>query len=61
MATDKEEMVPFTSEEIAANKLQAETIAAEQLLKKEQEAKKNSAIAKLKTLGLTDEEIAALL
>lgn len=58
-------LVPPTAEEIAANEaaqaqLEAEQAAAEQAAA-DKETAKASATAKLKKLGLTDDEIAALI
>lgn len=63
--TGESSIVPLTDEEIAANKLAAEQLAAEKAAEKtKQEAialAKTSAIAKLTALGLTEEEAQAII
>ena len=61
---EKEQIIPLTAEEIAANEAAATQAAEEQAAREAEEAAvaaaKESANAKLKALGLSDEEIAAL-
>ena len=61
---EKEQTIPLTAEEIAANEAAALQAAEEQAAREAEEAAKaaakESANAKLKALGLSDEEIAAL-
>jgi hypothetical protein len=61
---EKEQLIPLTAEEIAANEAAAEAAAEAQAAAEAEAAAvaaaKDAANAKLKALGLTDEEIAAL-
>lgn len=60
----KEQIIPLTKEEIAANEAAAQAFAEEQAAREAETAKvaaaKAAAEAKLAALGLTAEEIAAL-
>ncbi len=62
---EREQIIPLTAEEIAQREADAAQFAKEQAtrdaIEAEKLANKESAKAKLATLGLTDEEIAALL
>ena len=61
---EKEQLIPLTAEEIAANEAAAAQAAEEQAAREAEAAAtaaaKASAESKLKALGLSDEEIAAL-
>jgi hypothetical protein len=63
-ATGEQTIVPLTPEEIAQRELDAQAYAAQQAIQEAEEAAKAtakaSAEAKLKALGLSDAEIAAL-
>jgi hypothetical protein len=63
-STGEQTIVPLTAEEIAQRELDAAAYAAQQAIQEAEEAAKAtakaSAEAKLKALGLSDAEIAAL-
>jgi hypothetical protein len=63
-STGEQTIVPLTAEEIAQRELDAQAYAAQQAIQEAEEAAKAtakaSAEAKLKALGLSDAEIAAL-
>lgn len=63
-STGEQTIVPLTAEEIAQRELDAKAYAAQQAIQEAEEAAKAtakaSAEAKLKALGLSDAEIAAL-
>lgn len=62
---EREQYIPLTSEEIAQRELDAQKAAEEQAARDQAEAErlaaKNSAKAKLSALGLSEEEVAALI
>jgi hypothetical protein len=63
-STGEQTIVPLTAEEIAQRELDAQAYAAQQAIQEAEEAAKATAKAsaesKLKALGLSDAEIAAL-
>lgn len=63
-STGEQTIVPLTAEEIAQREIDAQAYAAQQAIQEAEEAAKAtakaSAEAKLKALGLSDAEIAAL-
>ena len=62
---EREQYIPLTPEEIAQRELDAQKAAEEQAARDQAEAErlaaKNSAKAKLSALGLSEEEVAALI
>ena len=62
---EREQYIPLTPEEIAQRELDAQKAAEEQAARNQAEAErlaaKNSAKAKLSALGLSEEEVAALI